>query len=97
MKASFSKENKVTFDGPECGHMLWVEQRDAFAEYRSPHVSIDILLTWLAHPGTALYLGYNTNSSNLSAFEEQAPGSTRQGLVNDGRRAFVKFSYQFRM
>lgn len=64
---------------------------------RSKGLNTDILLTWLAHPGTALYLGYNTNSSNLSQFESDVPGVTRTGLVNDSRRAFVKFSYQFHL
>ena len=54
-------------------------------------------VTWLLHPGTALYVGYNTNSSNLAPYEPDVPGATRPGLVNDGRRAFVKFSYQFRI
>ncbi len=69
----------------------------AFSVPLSRKLNTDILVTWLAHPGTALYLGYNTNSSNLSQFEADVPGVTRTGLVNDSRRAFVKFSYQFRL
>ncbi len=66
----------------------------------APHtnnVNADVLLTWLKHPGTAVYVGYNTNASNLAAYEPEFPGSTRPGLVGDGRRLFVKFSYQFRI
>ena len=64
---------------------------------RGENLNADLLLTWLLHPGTALYVGYNTNSSNLAPYEPDVPGATRPGLVNDGRRAFVKFSYQFRI
>ena len=72
----------------------------SFVQTSAPHtrdVNTDVLLTWLKHPGTAVYVGYNTNASNLAPYELDAPGSTRPGLVGDGRRLFVKLSYQFRL
>ena len=66
----------------------------------APHarsVNTDVLLTWLKHPGTAVYVGFNTNTSNLATYEPDFPGATRPGMVGDGRRVFVKFSYQFRI
>ncbi len=72
----------------------------SFVQTSAPHtrdVNTDVLLTWLKHPGTAVYVGYNTNASNLATYELDSPGSTRPGLVGDGRRLFVKLSYQFRL
>ena len=46
----------------------------------------------IVHPGTAVYIGYNSNPSN--------PGPTivpeRTGFVNDGRQFFLKVSYLLR-
>jgi hypothetical protein len=61
----------------------------------------DFLLTYLVHPNTALYVGYNTNLENIS--EPLAPdglGGVNHDLTgrlhNDGRNFFVKASYLFR-
>ena len=60
----------------------------------------DILVTYLLHPGTALYLGYNTNQQNLDPSLQIDPilGGVRRGdrLINDGRLFFAKVSYLFR-
>jgi uncharacterized protein DUF5916/cellulose/xylan binding protein with CBM9 domain len=60
----------------------------------------DILVTYLLHPGTALYVGYNTNQQNLDPSLQIDPvlGGVRNGerLINDGRLFFVKVSYLFR-
>jgi len=53
----------------------------------------DFLFTYMVHPGTALYVGYNTNLSNPGP----AVGPVRPDFVNDGRQVFVKFSYLFRL
>jgi hypothetical protein len=50
-------------------------------------LNADVLLTYLLHPGTALYVGYNTDHLRI------APG---EPLTNDGRQFFVKMSYLFR-
>jgi hypothetical protein len=61
----------------------------------------DFLLTYLVHPGTAIYLGYNSDLQNLDV----VPGTpsstgyvvnTGRGYLNDSRQFFVKASYQFR-
>jgi hypothetical protein len=53
----------------------------------------DFLVTYLVHPGTALYVGYNSNLS------KPGPGigpRSPDEFVNDGRQFFVKFSYMLR-
>ena len=61
----------------------------------------DFLLTYLVHPGTAIYVGYNSDLQNLD--REFAPGPeglaglySAKGYVNDSRQFFVKVSYLFR-
>jgi len=60
----------------------------------------DILITYLLHPGTALYVGYNTDQQNLdrSLDIDQVLGGVHHSdhLMNDGRLFFVKVSYLFR-
>ena len=72
------------------------------------NLNFDFLITYLPHPGTAVYVGYNSNLENLvPGLCDQLPGSTScipngPGLVrsnhfiNDGRQVFVKISYLFR-
>jgi len=75
----------------------------------SKNLNFDILFTYLLHPGTALYVGYNSNLENvlpglcvhLQGTNQCAPNGN--GLVhvngpfrNDGRVFFIKFSYLFR-
>jgi len=55
-------------------------------------VNGDFLLTYLVHPGTALYIGYNTNFSRPPQI-----GSSPDEFVNDGHQFFVKASYLFRL
>jgi hypothetical protein len=53
----------------------------------------DFLITYLVHPGTAFYIGYNSNLSN------PGPGighSSPDRFINDGRQFFVKLSYMLR-
>jgi hypothetical protein len=71
-------------------------------------MNFDFLFTYMPHPGTAVYVGYNSNLENLiPGLCNQLPGSTTcipngSGLVrtnsfiNDGRQFFVKISYLFR-
>ena len=50
------------------------------------------------HPGTAIYVGYNSDLQNLNV----VPGARRccvntaKGYLNDSRQFFVKVSYLFR-
>ncbi len=62
----------------------------------------DFLITYLVYPGTALYLGYNSNLQNL-ALVPCMPGSEcstqvirTDRFINDAKGFFVKFSYLLR-
>jgi hypothetical protein len=58
----------------------------------------DFLITYLLHPGTAVYVGYNTNLANpglgLDPTTQQPAYLNR--YTNDGRQFFVKVSYLLR-
>jgi hypothetical protein len=60
----------------------------------------DFLITYLIHPGTAIYVGYNSDLQNLDPALLPSPSGglqrTRDRLINDGRLFFVKVSYLFR-
>jgi hypothetical protein len=61
----------------------------------------DFLLTYLVHPGTAIYVGYNSDLQNLDHGLMPDPSGlaglyTAKGYMNDSRQFFVKVSYQFR-
>ena len=71
------------------------------------NLNFDFLFTYLPHPGTAIYLGYNSNLENLiPGLCNQLPGSgvcvpngglvRNNAFINDGRQVFVKISYLFR-
>ena len=60
--------------------------------------AIDLLLTYLLHPGTALYLGYTDSYENL-----QTVGSPPEEVIRSkdpdlsvGRQIFIKVSYLLR-
>ena len=74
---------------------------------RTKQVSTEALLTWLPHPGTAIYFGYNNDLQNLDRGlcsrlvtgacdpgNPVAPRSTQ--YLNDGRQLFLKGSYLLR-
>jgi hypothetical protein len=70
----------------------------------------DVLFTYLIHPGTAIYAGYNSDLQNLDPSLQRLCGNitcavgqtpsgllrTRYSFLNDGRQIFVKISYLFR-
>ncbi len=61
----------------------------------------DFLVTYLVHPGTAIYVGYNSDLQNLNHGLMPDPAGlaglyTAKGYINDSRQFFVKVSYQFR-
>jgi hypothetical protein len=74
---------------------------------RTKQVGTEALFTWLPHPGTAIYIGYNNDMQNLNralckgfpggvcdSDDTVAPRSTN--MLNDGRQIFIKASYLFR-
>lgn len=58
----------------------------------------DILLTYLLHPGTALYLGYTDQLENIGLIAGPPPAVTRLAFpsTTTGRQFFAKLSYLFR-
>jgi hypothetical protein len=68
---------------------------------RTKNFNTDFLITYLIHPGTAIYVGYNSDLENLDRNLALDPVTgailtTRNGYINDGRQFFVKASYVFR-
>ncbi len=66
----------------------------------SKSVNADFLITYLLHPGTAVYVGYNSNLSNfdpsLTPVSDGLLRSRGSNLINDSRQFFVKVSYLLR-
>ena len=73
------------------------------------NMNFDFLMTYLVHPGTAIYVGYNSNLENIdrglclhvAGTTECDPNGvgllrTPDGLVNDGKQVFIKISYLLR-
>jgi hypothetical protein len=73
---------------------------------RTKELQTQALLTWLPHPGTAIYVGYNNDIQNYNHTLCSKLGGTCDptqpilprgaGLLNDGRQFFVKASYLLR-
>jgi hypothetical protein len=77
---------------------------------RNKHVSTEALLTWLPHPGTAIYVGYNNDIQNVDrrlcsrlggiagggCDPSQPPLARTSNYLNDGRQFFIKASYLLR-
>ncbi len=74
---------------------------------RTKQVATQALLTWLPHPGTAIYLGYNNDIQNLDrtlcrhmpagGCDPSQPILGRSSnYLNDGRQIFLKASYLLR-
>jgi hypothetical protein len=65
---------------------------------RTRKVGYDLLLTYLLHPGTALYVGYTDIYQNLR-LDPSRPPYLQYGpypYLNTGRQLFAKLSYLFR-
>ena len=74
---------------------------------RTKQVATQVLFTWLPHPGTAIYAGYNSDLQNLDrmlctrlstgACDISQPIEPRAlPYLNDGRELFIKASYLLR-
>ncbi len=73
---------------------------------RTKEVQAQVLFTWLPHPGTAIYVGYNDDLQNLNhslcsrvaaACDPTQPILGRaDGYLESGRQFFVKASYLLR-
>jgi hypothetical protein len=65
---------------------------------RQKRVTGDVLLTYLIHPGTALYVGYTDRIENLALFPGSPPSVLPIGFpsTTTARQFFAKVSYLFR-
>jgi hypothetical protein len=74
---------------------------------RKKQIGTQALFTWLPHPGTAVYVGYNNDLQNLDralcnrgtngVCDPNNPIPPRSpNYLNDGRQFFIKASYLFR-
>jgi hypothetical protein len=73
---------------------------------RTKQVQTQALLTWLPHPGTVVYVGWNDDLQNYNhtlcarvhgTCDPGQPILPRgDGWLNDGRQFFIKASYLFR-
>jgi hypothetical protein len=74
---------------------------------RTKEVSTEALLTWLPHPGTAIYLGYNNDEQNLDrtlcnrvmggGCDVGNTGAPRgSNYLQNGKQIFLKVSYLLR-
>ncbi|MBZ5585487.1 MAG: carbohydrate binding family 9 domain-containing protein [Acidobacteriia bacterium] len=65
---------------------------------RQKRVTGDVLLTYLVHPGAAVYLGYTDHLENLAIFPGAPPmvGRIPFPSTTTGRQVFAKVSYLFR-
>ena len=74
---------------------------------RKKEIGTQALFTWLPHPGTVLYVGYNNDLQNLnrSLCNRLIDGACNPldptpppgpSYLNDGKQIFVKFAYLFR-
>ena len=68
---------------------------------RTKNFNADFLITYLIHPGTAVYVGYNSDLANLDPNLAVDPVTsailtTHNGYINDSRQFFVKASYVYR-
>lgn len=61
------------------------------------NMNFDVLLRYVINPWSALYFGYNSNSSNFDIVEVEGEREivTTNDLKKDGDQFFVKFSYMF--
>jgi len=62
---------------------------------RDENLNLDVLFRYVLNPWSALYVGYNSNESNLQLVDTpQGPELVRtEDLARDGQQLFVKFSY----
>ena len=56
----------------------------------------DFLITYLVHPGTAIYVGYNSDLQTLNVRPGVGAFPAARNYINDSRQLFVKVSYLFR-
>jgi hypothetical protein len=66
------------------------------ADARTRHADLDLLLTWLLRPGTALYIGYTDGYDNVRLDPQAGVEPTANALSSTGRQVFIKSSWAIR-
>tara|TARA_R100001143_G_C3357747_1_gene133588 strand:- start:548 stop:2770 length:2223 start_codon:yes stop_codon:yes gene_type:complete len=89
----FSREMSLRF-------IAQYEETDAGVATRledGKNFNVDLLLRYVINPWSALYLGYNSNSSNFEIVDVEGERELvlSNDLKRDGDQFFVKFSYLF--
>lgn len=93
----FTREFSLRFIGQ---YAAVLANPDLTSLQTAKNFNADLLFTYLLHPGTAVYLGYNSNLQNLDpTLGQDSNGNLlhiSNRFLNDGRQIFVKVSYLFR-
>jgi len=63
---------------------------------KTKRITADILFTYLLHPGTAIYVGYNNGFENLALDPQNGTQRVNSPSLMTQRQFFVKMSYLFR-
>lgn len=74
---------------------IWANQ-SLVALDRDRRFTADVLLTYLLHPGTAVYVGYTDRYQNLMLDDAAGLRTIARPATSTGRQIFVKTSYLFR-
>src|SRR5262249_4729660 len=75
-----------------------VSDQSLVAEDGYKRLTADVLLTWMLHPGTAVYVGYSDLYENERFLNAVPPVLQRTGAptMSLARQVFVKLSYLWR-
>jgi hypothetical protein len=77
---------------------LSYDEKNLYVAFDCKDAVGNVLFTYLRHPGTALYLGYNNHYTDLTLRPGTPPFVAAQGVPNNttSRLFFVKLSYLLR-
>jgi uncharacterized protein DUF5916 len=91
LKSSFQVSRELSLRAIVDRHALAVDPQAASA-VPDRRYTFDVLLTYLVHPGSALYVGFTDRSQDLSADPTLGPEVQSLGRVSTGRQLFVKMT-----
>ena len=63
---------------------------------KTKRITADILFTYLLHPGTAIYVGYNNGFENLALDPQGGAHRVNSPSLMTQREFFIKMSYLLR-
>jgi Domain of unknown function (DUF5916) len=91
LKSSFQVSRELSLRAIVDRHALAVDPAAA-ADMPDRRYTFDVLVTYLVHPGSAIYVGFTDRSEDVSADPALAPDLRALGRVSTGRQAFVKIT-----